>query len=97
MRHTYRAGFQSTGKKLIQVSDVAIDPWNHGNQGCVNRGPCFEYLVNPKDAYFLHYRNGWKVNNQCKDGKCVINDPVVLKYKTRLEVAMKNILAQIFQ
>ena len=99
MRYQYHGRFQNGGHKVIHLSDVAIDPWNHGSQGCVKPGRCFQYMVDPKDVYFHHYRRGWKVsdNENCMDRKCVKYDPSILKYKTRLEVAMKNVLVQIFQ
>ena len=101
MSHTHHGPFQSKGIhkrwKTILVSDLAIDPTHHHNLGCVLRKRCKTYKVNTKDGYFLHHRFGWKVTDQCKDGKCVKYDPIVLKYKTRLESNMKRVLAQIFQ
>ena len=97
MSHTYQGGFQNDAMKTIQVSDLAIDPDHHNNQGCVLTEGCKTYLVNISDGYFLHHRLGWKITDQCKDGKCVKYDPIVLKYKTKLKINMKNVLAQIFQ
>ena len=96
MVHTKRGRFQGDAKKCIQSSDLAMFPYNHGNEGCIESVKnCFTIKVDPKDGYFLHYRNNWKVNYECEDGKCVEYDPIVLKYKTRLEYAMKNVFAQI--
>ena len=97
MSHTYRTDFLDYGEKCIEVSDVAVGTFNHGNTGCVNPGRCFKYNVETVDGYIHHYRNGWKVTDECKDGKCVINDTILLKYKTKLELQMKYVLAKVFQ
>ena len=97
MSHTYQSGFQNDNLKAIQVSDLAIDPTTHDNLGCVLNQECLRFNVDTKEGYFLHHRIGWRVTDQCKDGKCVKYDPIVLKYKTKLESIMKRVLAQIFQ
>ena len=96
MSHPYQGGFQNCAWKTIQVSDLAIYPLHHNNQGCALNKRCITYKVNTEDGYFLHHRIGWKVADQCKDGKCVKYDPIVLKYKTKLIDSMKSVLAQIF-
>ena len=97
MSHTYRDGYQVNNWKTIQFSDLANDVSNHGNHGCIRREGCQRYKVSRKDGYFLHHRINWKVRDQCEDKKCVKYDPIVLKYKTRLERAVKNALADIFK
>ena len=97
MLHPYRGEITNKGRKSIQVSDFALDPGNHFSFGCILQGDCKQYHVSPEDGYFLHYRINWTVNDQCKDGKCVEYDPIVFKYKSRLELNMKNVLAHILQ
>ena len=97
MSHTYQGGFQNDAMKTIQVSDLAIDQDHHNNQGCVLTEGCETYKVSKKEGYFLHHRFGWKVSDQCKDGKCVKYDPIVLKYKTKLESSLERVIPQIFQ
>ena len=101
MSHTYQGGLQDAkwkigNRKSIHVSDLSIDPSTHNNHGCILTNGCLTYKVDARDGYFLHHRIGWKVSDQCKDKKCVKYDPIVLKYKTRLEIAMKNVVAHIF-
>ena len=99
MSHLYRVPFGKVSgnkhkeqpKSLHDTSKV-IKTSHHRNKGCVNRKQCRVYRVDTNDGYFLHHRIGWKVSDQCKNGKCVKYDPILLKYKTRLENKMKKVL-----
>jgi hypothetical protein len=93
MSHVYR-GFIYDNKKCIHDTTKVLNAEHHKNVGCIDPGICQSYLVNIEDGYFLHYRIGWDI--KCRKQKCVKYDPIVLKYKTRLESAMKNVLAHIF-
>ena len=97
MSHLHRGPFQGNAKKTILLSDLAMNINEHGTLGCVKAGKCFIYDVDPKDGYILHHRIGWKVSDQCEDKKCVTKDPIVLKYKTRLENNMRDALAEIVE
>ena len=79
------------------MSDLAIDPAHHKNWGFILNKGCIPYNVKSKDGYVLHHRIGWKVKDQCKNRKCVKYDPIVLKYKTKLESSVKNVLVKIFK
>ena len=97
MSHPYQGGFQGIAMKTIQASDLTIDPTTHGSLGCILGKRSSKYKVNKSDGYFLHHRIDWKVTDQCKDEKCVKYDPIILKYKTKLESNVKIVLANIFQ
>ena len=99
MSHLHRVPFgkfsgtkhQEEPKSLHDTSKV-IKMSHHRNKGCVSREQCRVFNVNVNDGYFLHHRIGWKVTDQCKNGKCVEYDPILLKYRTRLENNMKKVL-----
>ena len=93
--HLYRGKFNGFWKCIHNTNKV-LNVKHHHNVGCVNPGMCLTHKVNVSYGYFLHYRIGWKVRDECEDKKCVTYDPIILKYKPRLEKNMKNILAQIF-
>ena len=94
--HLYRVKSSTRFLKCIHKTNKVLNVKHHENIGCVNPGMCLTHNVKTKDGYFLHYRIGWKVSDQCGDKKCVTKDPIVLKYKPRLEKNVKNVLAQIF-
>ena len=96
MNHLHRGNFQKTAEKCIQITQISLSANHHSRLGCVDPGKCHIHDVSPKDGYFVHHRIGWKVSDECKDGKCVKYDPIVLKYKTKLETNMKYVLANIF-
>ena len=96
MNHLNRGPFQNMNWKCIHVTKMVQNIDNHNNIGCVRPGKCLKQRVKTKDGYFLHYRIGWKVSDQCEDGKCVKYDPIALKYKTKLENNMKYVLGKIF-
>ena len=95
MSHVYR-GYMYDNKKCIHDTTKVLNAEHHRNFGCIDPNMCRTYKVNVKDAYFLHHRIGWDVDSQCRNRRCVKYDPIILKYKTRLEIAMKNVLAKIF-
>ena len=97
MSHLNRVDFQKNSPKCIYVSKMPLIVGHHSHVGCVDPGGiCKPYLVDREDGYFLHHRFGQRIKSWCKDRHCVIYDPIVLKYKTRLEYNMKNALVQIF-
>ena len=101
MRHTYRGSFQIDQWKCIHNTATVFNLVHHRNIGCVGSGQCKTLRVDVTDGYFLHHRIGWKVIDQTLSlehfENVTINDPIILKYKTRLEIAMKNILIKIFK
>ena len=102
MGHLYRSRIVDPNPKSIHDTSKVLNAKHHINLGCINghaRGHnlCKIQRVDMSDGYGLHYRIGWKVSDHCRDRKCVIKDQIILKFKTRLEIAMKNALANIFQ
>ena len=97
MTHLHRGQFQTMAQKCIHVTNLSMSAHHHGKAGCIGPPHCGTYIVNRNEGYFLHYRYGWTVADQCKlNPKCLVKyDPVILKYKTRLENNMKSVLAQI--
>ena len=95
MTHLYRSEiFQKRTKKAIHSTKLVVSPHHSSNIGCI--GGCRVHAVSPKDGYILHHRIHCKVNDNCVETKGVKYDPIILKYKTRLENNMKSVLAQIF-
>ena len=100
MNHLYRGpGFSYNNPKSIHDTSNVLNAKHHIGIGCVNPGDCKAHGVDTSDGYFLHHRIGYKVKETCNRGKCpkIERDTVALKYKIRLETAMKNMLVKIFK
>ena len=101
MSHLYRTGFcEETQLKNIHITSRVDSVTHHHNIGCVDHRECQTYRVDPKYGYFLHHRIDWKVGDKCgieESGSDVIFDPIILRYKTKLENNFANILAQVFK
>ena len=94
MSHLHRGKFQGFAPKNIHVSQWALTAGHHTNMACIDAWKCVTYRVKISDGYFLHHRIGWSLND-IKNKSTVVYDPIALKYKTRLERNMKNVLDQI--
>ena len=99
-KHPYRGSFRKGEQvKAFHFTDKVKYLNHHWNCGCLDPAKCKTYHVDIELAYYLHYRIGWKVSDECQSYKindCIHYDPIIYQYKSVLEQNMIKALVEIF-
>lgn len=103
MRHMHRANFTGKAPKSLHYTKNIKVIWNHAAVKCINHysdtEKCKLHWVDTSIGYLLHFRRGVNTPDNCtanQPKECAIYDPVLLKYRNRLEVSVKSSLGAIF-
>lgn len=88
-KHLYRTNITRINPKCFHSTKSVMIVDNHLPRKCLHRQTCRNVHVNSEQGYFLHYRFG---NHKKSNDFHIIYDPVLLKYKDRVEeIVIKNL------